>query len=75
VVPDRDEAGLEQAVAYVVPKDGADPSQVRKEIRSSLRQSLAPYKRPSRIELIDALPTTSTGKLARFELRNAQGSA
>lgn len=73
VVPDRDAAGLEQAVAYVVPKDGADPGQVRKEIRSSLRESLAPYKRPSRVEIIDALPTTSTGKLARFELRNAQG--
>jgi acyl-coenzyme A synthetase/AMP-(fatty) acid ligase len=70
VVADKDAvSGLEQAVAYVVAEDGTEPGVLRKAIRAAFKERLAPYKRPSRVEIQDALPTTSTGKLARFRLR------
>ncbi|MEU9099559.1 AMP-binding protein [Streptomyces sp. NPDC048361] len=69
VVAVSDENGLDQAVAYAVPVPGVDPSVVRKSILTLLRTRLAPFKRPARVEVIDVLPTTSTGKLARNRLR------
>ncbi|MEW2082475.1 AMP-binding protein [Streptomyces sp. NPDC005283] len=73
VVASADEHGLEQAVAYAVPVAGADHATVRKAILLSIRKRLAPFKRPSRVEVIDVLPVTSTGKLARHELRESAG--
>jgi len=69
VVGGADGSGLEQATAYVVARDPARQDEARKIVRSALRANLAPYKRPSRIEIIDALPVTANGKLARFRLR------
>lgn len=60
--------GLDEAVAYVVPADPDSPN-LRSAVMSALRTDLAPFKRPNRIEIVEALPTTSTGKLARFQLR------
>jgi 2-aminobenzoate-CoA ligase len=37
--------------------------------RIIVKQSIAPYKYPRRIEFVDALPRTQTGKLQRFRLR------
>ncbi|MEU3370351.1 AMP-binding protein [Streptomyces sp. NPDC006660] len=75
VVAVSDENGLDQAVAYAVPAPGVDPSVVRKAILTLLRSRLAPFKRPARVEVIDVLPTTSTGKLARNRLRESAGRA
>jgi acyl carrier protein len=68
VVGVADQAGLDQAVAYVVPAD-EDPDQLAPSIKRTLRTDLAPYKRPARIELVDELPVTVTGKVAAHELR------
>lgn len=73
VVAAADENGLEQAVAYAVPVAGADHAEVRRAILAAIRERLAPFKRPARVEVIDALPTTSTGKLARNRLRESAG--
>ncbi|NGO44261.1 class I adenylate-forming enzyme family protein [Streptomyces ureilyticus] len=73
VVGSTDPNGLEQATVYVVARDPAHPDKVRKAVRSALRTSLAPYKRPSRVEIIDELPVTANGKLARFRLRRQLG--
>ncbi|MFH8989378.1 hypothetical protein [Streptomyces sp. NPDC017940] len=73
VVGTTDRTGLEQATVYVVPRDPARPDEARKAVRSALRAGLAPYKRPSRIEVIDELPVTANGKLARFRLRPGPG--
>ncbi|MFF4500680.1 AMP-binding protein [Streptomyces sp. NPDC001401] len=73
VVAATDENGLEQAVVYAVPVAGADHAAVRKAVLTSIRRQLALFKRPSRIEVIDALPVTSTGKLARHQLRASAG--
>jgi acyl-coenzyme A synthetase/AMP-(fatty) acid ligase/surfactin synthase thioesterase subunit len=75
VVGRSDAAGLQEAVTYVVPAGGADRGQVRRAVLREFRDHLAPFKRPSRVEVLDALPTTSTGKLARFKLRAASGTA
>ncbi|GCD95734.1 AMP-binding protein [Embleya hyalina] len=72
VVADRDPAGLQQAVAYVVSLPGAAPEEVRRSALRAIRDGLPPHRRPSRIEPIDTLPTTSTGKLARHRLRTPE---
>lgn len=74
VVAALDENGLEQAVAYAVAEDGEDPAAVRRAILAALRARLAPFKRPARVELISRLPVTSTGKLARNQLREEVGN-
>ncbi|MFJ4650552.1 AMP-binding protein [Nocardia sp. NPDC088792] len=74
VVARTDAHGLEQAVAHVVAAPGWRPEALNKAIRVMFKQSLAPYKRPFRIEVHDALPTTSVGKLARFRLRGGGGA-
>jgi surfactin synthase thioesterase subunit len=73
VVGRVDEAGLQQAGTYLVAKPGADPDEVRRAVLHAFRTQLASFKRPAHVEVIDALPTTSTGKLARFKLRGADG--
>jgi acyl-coenzyme A synthetase/AMP-(fatty) acid ligase len=40
-------------------------------VTAAIRSGLAAHKRPARLEFLDELPTTSTGKLATFELRKA----
>jgi acyl-coenzyme A synthetase/AMP-(fatty) acid ligase/surfactin synthase thioesterase subunit len=71
VVGQTDAAGLQEAVTYLVAGDGADRGEVRRAVIRAFRDHLAPFKRPSRVAVLDALPTTSTGKLARFKLRGA----
>jgi acyl carrier protein len=69
VVGCRDSDDLEQAVAYLVARPGFDQAQVRRAAIAASRGGLAAYKRPTRLEFLDKLPTTSTGKLAAFQLR------
>ncbi|MCQ4044868.1 class I adenylate-forming enzyme family protein [Streptantibioticus rubrisoli] len=73
VVGSTDPTGLEQATVYVVAREPAHPDEARKAVKSALRAALAPYKRPSRVEIIDQLPVTANGKLARFRLRRQPG--
>ncbi|TWF92313.1 benzoate-CoA ligase [Streptomyces brevispora] len=71
VVGGRDADGLEQAVAYLVARPGSDEAVVRRAVTAAIRGGLAAFKRPARLEFLDELPTTSTGKVAVFELRKA----
>lgn len=68
VVGDRDESGLEQTVAFVVPRSGheIDPDDVEQHCRARM----AAFKRPRRVVVVDALPKTATGKIQRFALRD-----
>ncbi|MFD0742335.1 AMP-binding protein [Phytohabitans flavus] len=72
VVGAHDSNGLEQAVAYLVPENGADRSALRTAARQAFRERLPVFKRPAVIEVVDQLPVTSTGKLARFKLRTGE---
>jgi len=69
VVGPRDEHGLEQVVAVVVPRAGRtiDPT----ALESHCRDRIAAFKRPRRVVIAEALPKTATGKIRRFQLRDA----
>jgi len=55
-------------VAFVLPAPGAEVTP--EELRAYCRANASSYKTPDRIELTDALPVTTTGKLMRRELRD-----
>jgi benzoate-CoA ligase family protein len=76
VVGREDKDGLVKPVAYVVLCDGVSPStELASELQQFARTRLAEYKRPRWIEFIDALPTTATGKIQRFKLRERAAAA
>ena len=62
-----DESG-EVPLAFVVPKPGADAD----DIAAFLRGKLASYKQPARIEFIEAIPKSASGKILRRLLRDRQ---
>ncbi|MFX5684471.1 hypothetical protein ABTE42_20305, partial [Acinetobacter baumannii] len=66
-VPD-DEFG-EQLLALVLPEPGAAPVPV--ELAERLRETIAGYKVPRRIEIVDELPRDDNGKIAKRRLRDA----
>ncbi len=61
--------GLAKPRAFVVPADGADRATLPDRVRQQVRDRLAPYKYPRWVELVDELPTTATGKVKRYLLR------
>lgn len=75
VVGSRDRDGLEQAVAYLVPAPGVDPAGLRRSAWAAFRANLPAAKRPAVVEVVDRLPVTSTGKLARYQLRRGGRAA
>jgi 2-aminobenzoate-CoA ligase len=67
-VPDEDRGQVVKA--YVVLKAGYGKSDaLAKKLQEHVKDTIAPYKYPRRIEFVDALPRTETGKLQRFKLR------
>lgn len=67
VVGGRDADGLEVTVAFLVPRAGHDIDPAG--IDTHCRGRMAAFKRPRRIEVVDQLPKTPTGKVRRFALR------
>ena len=65
--PDRD--GLIKPIAFVVAKDAAPSTALAADLQQFARTRLAEYKRPRWVEFVDSLPTTATGKLQRYKLR------
>ena len=68
VVGVRNDQGLEEAVAFVVPRSGhrIDPA----SIDAHCREHMATFKRPRQVFTVDELPKTATGKIQRFKLRD-----
>ena len=64
-----DEKWGETPLALVVRRDGDTTDEAA--LLAFCRENLAHFKCPSRVELIDALPRTATGKLQKFKLRAA----
>src|SRR5215469_1745551 len=62
----RSVAGNEQVVAYIqlLPGSTVKPE----DLMAHTARSLAPYKRPSEIIVLDALPAASTGKILKHRL-------
>ncbi len=46
--------------------------ELKKELQDFVRGELAPYKYPRKVEFVEELPKTSTGKIRRTELRRAE---
>jgi long-chain acyl-CoA synthetase len=69
-VPD-DRTG-EAVVAYVRPEGArSDRAAVEQRAREACERRLARFKQPARIEVVDQLPRTITGKVAKGRLRDA----
>ncbi|WP_128478379.1 acyl-CoA synthetase [Halorussus pelagicus] len=59
--------------AYVVLADGREGSEeLTDELQEYMKAETAPYKYPRRIEYVEELPTTSSGKIRRIELRKQE---
>ncbi len=67
VVGVPDERMGEVGVAFVVLRPGAESSAA--ELVAWCRVSMANYKAPRRVEIVDALPLNATGKVLKYELR------
>src|SRR6266700_2612040 len=71
VVGDLDDDELVKPKAYVVLKQGQEPSEaLAEELKTFVKQRLAPFKYPRWIEFLPELPKTATGKIQRFILRD-----
>jgi 2-aminobenzoate-CoA ligase len=63
----------EVVAAFVVLKPGhARDQATTRALQDFVKGAIAPYKYPRRVEYVDALPRTETGKLQRFRLRELE---
>ena len=58
----------EEVAAFLVLKQGASPAP--REILAFLKDKLADYKLPRRIEFVPAFPKTATGKIQKLKFRD-----
>jgi len=59
--------------AFIVLREGHTAGdEMVKTLQDHAKQSIAPYKYPRRVEFVDSLPRTQTGKLQRFRLRQQE---
>ncbi len=72
VIGVADAEGLTKAKAFVVLKAGQKTNEA--ELKTFVKERLAPYKYPRIIEFIAELPKTATGKIQRFKLRDLEAA-
>ena len=59
--------------AFIIPAEGHEPSdELADEIKRFVRGRLSAYAYPRRVEFVDDLPKTLTGKIRRIELRRLE---
>ncbi len=73
VIGKEDEEGLTKTKAFIVLKPGQQATEA--ELKSFVKDRLAPYKYPRFIEFVGDLPKTATGKIQRFRLRERERAA
>jgi acetyl-CoA synthetase len=62
--------------AFIVLAEGHEPSdELAGEIKHHVRDRLSQYAYPRRVEFVDDLPKTLTGKIRRIELREREAAA
>jgi 2-aminobenzoate-CoA ligase len=70
VVASPDEERGHVVKAFVVPTPDAAPGDaLAADLQAHVKARIAPYKYPRRVEFLDALPRTPTGKVQRTRLR------
>jgi fatty-acyl-CoA synthase len=74
VIPAPDERWGETPKAFVVPENGDsdDAGATPEELKTFVRERVADYKTPGEVEFVDELPTTATGKIQKYELRERE---
>ncbi|MEW6424010.1 MAG: AMP-binding protein [Bacillota bacterium] len=73
VVSSPDEVRGEVVKAFVILAPGYQPSdELVKELQEHVKKVTAPYKYPRKIEFVDSLPKTISGKIRRVELRERE---
>ncbi|MCP4214727.1 MAG: AMP-binding protein, partial [bacterium] len=71
VVSSPDETRGEVVKAFVILAPGFTGSdELLKELQDHVKKVTAPYKYPRKIDFVDSLPKTVSGKIRRVELRN-----
>jgi fatty-acyl-CoA synthase len=71
VIPAPSDKYGETVKAFVVPVNGdpENPGVTAEELKAFTKERLASYKRVRRVEFVEELPTTATGKVQKYELR------
>ena len=70
VVGHEDRDALVKPMAFVVLRESVRATpELAAELQQFVRERLAEYKRPRRVEFLPELPKTATGKIQRFKLR------
>jgi len=74
VIPAPSEEWGETPKAFVVPANGDtdEPGVTVDELVDFTRDNLASYKAVKRVEFVEELPTTATGKVQKYELRERE---
>jgi acetyl-CoA synthetase len=74
VVASPDEIRGHIVKAFVVLRDGVSPDQENlvAELQQHVKDLTAPYKYPRKIEFLEELPKTTSGKIRRIELRKKE---
>ncbi len=73
VVGSPDEGRGQVVKAFVILREGVLGDDVLvKTLQNFVKEHIAPYKYPRRIEFVDELPRTQTGKVQRFRLRELE---
>ena len=70
VVPEADPEGLLKPKAFVVLRPETKRESLDEALKEYVKQKIGVWKYPRWIEVVDALPKTSTGKIQRFKLRD-----
>jgi len=75
VIPAPSDEWGETPKAFVVPASGDpdDPGVTEGDLEAFTREHLAGYKVVHRVEFVEELPTTATGKVQKYELRQESG--
>ncbi|WP_276272014.1 class I adenylate-forming enzyme family protein [Haloarcula litorea] len=74
VIPAPSDEWGETPKAFIVPASGDPeaPGTTEEEIVDFTREHLASYKVVRRVEFVESLPTTATGKVQKYELRQEE---
>lgn len=74
VVASPDEVRGHVVKAFIVLKDGVDKDDPNliPALQEHVKQLTAPYKYPRKVEFVDELPKTTSGKIRRVELRKRE---
>jgi long-chain acyl-CoA synthetase len=74
-LPDPNRPGSEIVATAIVLNPGVEKSDATKEkITQYMREEVAPYKVPKKIEFMEELPLSAVGKILKRELREMMQS-